>query len=130
MSITKFRAWLFGAAIIILVYAIWFIVLQLNLYSEVLVFILWACPFFGALITAYKAPQNKILLGISLSVVSALLAIFINFITQSRGISVDFPGVKGGVTLLSITLLYSVILCVLGSYVGKFLAHRLARRLG
>ena len=56
--------------------------------------------------------------------IAAVLASAINLAAQSRGLAVDFPGSGGTLTLFAVTLVYSGVLCVLGSIAGVLLAKR------
>lgn len=124
MSITSFRAWSVGAGIITLVYAAWFIALQASQYSEALVFLLWLSPLVAALVSAYFAPRRKVLLGMSMVLPTTILAVALNAIYQWLGNAVDFPGIRGGLILFTTTLVYSGILCGLGSMAGLVLAKK------
>jgi hypothetical protein len=124
MSIRVFKAWSAGAGIVILVYTLWFLALLAGQYSEALVFLLWLSPLIAALVTGYLAPCKRFLLGMSMVLPTTILAVALNFIYQWLGNTVDFPGVRGGLILFTTTLLYSSILCVLGSVGGVVLAKK------
>ncbi len=124
MTITSFRAWSVGAGIITLVYAAWFISLQASQYSEALAFLLWLSPLVAALVSAYFAPRRKVLLGMSMVLPTTILAVALNAIYQWLGNAVDFPGIRGGLILFTTTLVYSGILCGLGSMAGLVLAKK------
>ena len=124
MTISAFRAWLTGAGIVALVYGAWFIALQASQYSEVLVFLLWLSPLVAALVTAYLAPRRKIMMGMSMVLPTVVLAVTLNFVYQWLGNAVDFPGARGGLLLFATTLVYSAILCGLGSIGGLVLAKK------
>jgi hypothetical protein len=125
MSVTVFKAWSMGAGILILVYVAWFISLQSSQYSEALVFLLWSSPLVAAFVSAYLAPRKKILLGMSMVLPTTTLAVTLNFVYQWLGNAVDFPGARGGLILFTTTLVYSGILCALGSMGGVVLAKKL-----
>jgi hypothetical protein len=125
MKFTIFRAWFAGAGVVILVYAAWFIALQASHYSEPLAFLLWLAPLAAAFVSAYFAPRKKVLLGMSMILPTAIMAVAVNFVFQSLGSAVDFPGAGGGLILFTTTLLYSGILCTLGSVAGIVLAKKL-----
>ena len=124
MTVSAFRAWLTGAGIVALVYGAWFIALQASQYSEVLVFLLWLSPLVAALVTAYLAPRRKIMMGMSMVLPTVVLAVTLNFVYQWLGNAVDFPGARGGLLLFATTLVYSAILCGLGSIGGLVLAKK------
>lgn len=110
-----------------LVYAAWFIDLQVSQYSEALVFLLWLSPFIAALVSAYLAPRKKILLGMSMVLPTTILAVTLNFVIQWLGNAVDFPGARGGLIVFTTTLVYSGFLCGLGSMGGLVLAKKLQK---
>ena len=118
-------AWVVGVAILTAAYALWFIALQLKQYSQLLLYVLWLSPFLSALLCSYMAPQKRILLGSSMAVPSAFLALVVNSLYQALGNAVDFPGIRGGLILFATSLVYSAILCALGAVAGKVLAERL-----
>jgi len=124
MNISMSKAWLVGAGIVIFVYATWFVALQASQYSEVLVFLLWASPLIAAIVTSYLAPHKKILLGMSMVLPTTIMAVALNSVYQWLGNAVDFPGVRGGLTLSITTLVYSSVLCWLGSMGGMVLAKK------
>ena len=124
MNISVFRAWFTGAGILVLVYAAWFIALQASQYSEALVVLLWLSPLVAALVTAYLAPRRKVMMGMSMVLPTTVLAVTLNFVYQWLGNAVDFPGARGGLILFSSTLVYSAILCGLGSIGGLVLAKK------
>jgi len=106
----------------------WFVALQSSQYSEVLVFLLWSSPLVAALVTAYLAPRKKILLGMSMVLPTMILAVTLNFVYQWLGNAVDFTGARGSVILFTTTLVYSGILCVLGSMGGVVLAKKFQKK--
>jgi len=118
------KAWVAGAGVVVMVYVVWFIVLQTNQYSELLNILLWSSPLAAAAVAAYLAPSKKILLGISMALPTTALAVALNFVYQWLGNAVDFPGLRGGLILFTTTLAYSSILCGLGSAGGSALASK------
>jgi hypothetical protein len=118
-----FKAWSAGAGIIILMYTAWSIALQASQYSKVLVILLWASPLAAAIVTSYLAPYKKILLGVSMVLPTTIMTVTLNYVYQWLGNAVDFPGVRGGLILFTTTLVYSGIICLLGSMGGMVLAR-------
>ncbi|MGD2136900.1 MAG: hypothetical protein PVF08_01500 [Gammaproteobacteria bacterium] len=123
MNISMFKAWSAGAGIIILMYTAWSIALQASQYSKVLVILLWASPLAAAIVTSYLAPYKKILLGVSMVLPTTIMTVTLNYVYQWLGNAVDFPGVRGGLILFTTTLVYSGIICLLGSMGGMVLAR-------
>jgi hypothetical protein len=118
------KALMVGIGLLIAAYALWFITLQIEQYSEFNVLILWASPFIAALVSAYLAPRKKLLLGISMVLPTAILGVTLNYIDQAQGNPVDFPGSSGALILFTTTLLYSAILCSVGAVIGRALSNR------
>jgi hypothetical protein len=56
-----------------------------------------------------------------MTIPTAILAVIINLFFQLLGSRVDFPGLHGGLILLSVSFIYSIILCALGSGIGLLL---------
>lgn len=69
----------------------------------------------AAFVTAYLSPSHKILLGTSMAIPSALLAVALNSADQFLGTAVDFPGLKGGVILFVLVLISAAIISIPGS---------------
>lgn len=115
------KAWLYGIVIIILVDVIWAIALLTNIFSGSLLLAMELSPLLGAIISSYLAPTNKLLLGVSLAIPTAIFTVLFNSIYQLYGHRVDFPGLHGGVILLSVSLIYSFIICLFGGVVGLLL---------
>jgi hypothetical protein len=128
MSLAKHRAWFIGAGIITVAYMAWLIILQAKQYSDVLIFLLWISPFVAALVSAYLAPQRKVLFGMSMVLPTVFLTVVFNVVYQWIGIAVDFPGVRGGLILFAITLIYSCFLCGVGSILGLLLAKKFQKK--
>jgi hypothetical protein len=63
-------------------------------------------------------------LAISLAIPAAVLILVVNFIYQIFGEGVDFPGLRGGLILFTVTLIYNSVLCVLGGSAGYYLSRR------
>ena len=128
MNVTALKAWIAGAGIVVILYVTWFVVLQASQYSEVLVFLLWLSPLAAAFVSAYLAPRKKILLGMLMVLPTTISAVTLNFVYQWLGNAVDFPGLRGALILFTTTLVYSGILCVLGSAGGIVLAKKFRGR--
>lgn len=124
MTGAVFKAWFAGAGILVFAYVTWFAFLQVGTYSELFVFLLWSSPFIAALVSSYLGPSKKIILGASMAVTSAILAVIFNTAYQLLGNAVDFPNFQGGLILFATTLIHSGIVAGLGSVVGYFLARQ------
>jgi len=115
MKHSIFKAWSIGAGILVVVFAIWFVLLQANVFSQSFVIVLWISPMIAAFVSAYLGPSHKILLGTSMAIPAALLAVALNSADQFFGTAVDFPGLKGGFVLLILVLISAAITTIPGS---------------
>jgi len=121
------KALVAGFGILLAAYALWFIALQNSQYTELNVLILWASPLVAAIVSAFLAPNKKLLLGISMSFPAAIFAVVLNYVYQMQGNPVDFPGGRGAMILFATTMIYSAILCGIGAVIGKALSIRSVR---
>lgn len=124
MTGAMFKAWSVGFGIIVVAYVAWFVVLQLGTYSELFVLLLWSSPFIAAFVSSYLGPSKKILLGTSMAVPFAVLAVVFNTVYQMLGNAVDFPGFKGGLILFTTTLIYTGIIAGIGGVAGYFITRK------
>lgn len=122
MKQSMLKAWLLGACTLLAIYLIWFLLLKFEIFFQAAVAILWAAPAIAAMVSAYASPSKKILLGVSLAIPSALLAVTLNTATQLSGSAVDFQGNKGGLILFVLTLITASVLATAGSLAGYFLS--------
>jgi len=109
------KAWLIGAGILVAIFAIWFVLLQAKVFSQSFVIGLWISPMIAAFVSAYLGPSHKILLGTSMAIPSALLAVALNSANQFSGAAVDFPGLKGSFILFILVLISAAIISIPGS---------------
>jgi len=116
------KAWGLGIVILLVSDVVWLIALQPAVFSGVFIILMQVSPFIASSTSAYLAPRNKICLATSLAIPAALLILVLNFMYQIFGRGVDFPGLRGGLILFIITLLYCGVLCVLGGIAGYFLS--------
>jgi len=115
-----------GSGILFLAHVAWFISLTVKHYSGVLVVMFWISPLAAALITSYLAPRKKWLLGMSMVLVAAILAVVASSAHQWLGNPVDFGGKGGAVWLFLLAFFYSTILCGFGSLAGVALAKKIS----
>ena len=118
------KAWFIGVSIILVANITWFLALQKKEYSEILFAILWGSPLVAAFIVAYLSPFKKMANSLSMSIPMAIIAVVFNGVYQLLGNTVDFPGIQGGLILFGTTLLYSLILCGLGGFLGYVSARK------
>jgi hypothetical protein len=124
MKITLFKAWSAGVGVLIATCVVWFALLQAHRFSESTMLVLWLSPLVAGFISSYFAPSRKLLLGASMALPTAILAVLLNVIDQALDKAVDLPGLEGGLILFFVTLIYSGIL----SGVGGFIAYYLSRK--
>jgi hypothetical protein len=113
-----------GIVVLVLAQGLWFGSLLGGAYTELLVLLLWISPFIAALVTAYLSPGRKMVMGMSMAVIAAVLVVVLNAAFQAAGNAVDFPGAKGGLTLFVMTLMYSAVGAFLGSVTGQWLTRK------
>ena len=122
------RAWTFGVGLLLVTDVVWLIFLQSEVFSGPLLLLMQVSPFIAAFVSSYFAPHKKVLLGMSMAIPTTILVTVLNYIYQLFGKAVDFPGLRGGLILLTITLAYSVVLCALGGGAGYFLTRMFGRK--
>ena len=124
MNWLMIRALIIGVAILLVANGTWFVSLYVGKFSESLVLLLWCSPAIAALISASLAPCKKILVGTSMAAPTAILAGVLNSVYEALGHAVDFPGYRGSMILVAITLTWGAILCTLGGVAGYFLTRK------
>ena len=115
MNLSVFKAWSIGATMLIVVSSIWFVFLQVTDFSQPAFVLLWISPMVAAFVTSYISPSHKILLGTSMALPFALLAVTLNSFDQFLGAAVDFPGLKGNFILFVLVLISAAIISIPGS---------------
>jgi hypothetical protein len=73
----------------------------------------------GAFIVAYMAPHKKVLLGVSMALPATIMAAIGVWAYEMLGHRVDSVGVAGQ----AMTLVWNLLLCVLGGTIGYFLSR-------
>lgn len=121
MTRSMLKAWTLGAGILFLGHVMWSMVLNSHTYPELLALTLKLLPTVAAFATAYLAPRKKILLGISMALLGAVLTSAFNFIYEAFDLPVDFAGPRGAPYLFMIALASNAFLCTIGSVAGYFL---------
>lgn len=119
MNLSMTKAWLIGLLILLIAFAVWSWLLTIETFSMVAALLLWISPGVAAFVTAYLGPAKKIFPSVTLAIPAAILALLLNVYEQALGHEVDFPGVKGGVSLLLIVLVFSAILAGIGGFAGS-----------
>lgn len=115
---------MFGGIILLVNHGMWFIALQIKKSSEILMLLFWGLPAIAAFLTAYLAPDRKIILGISMALWSAILSGILNIVYESLGNAVDFSGVSGMLIVIFYSLVSNGIFCTLGATLGYFLSRK------
>ncbi len=124
MKITMFGAWSAGVGVLVAAYATWFTFMQMSKFSESMMLLLWLSPLIAAFVSSYFGPSKKVLLGASMAVPTAILAVLLNLVDQFYDKAVDLPGLQGGLIIFFITLIYAGILSGIGGFMGYFLARK------
>ena len=124
MNLSMFKAWSIGATMLIVVSSIWFVFLQVTVFSQPAFFLLWISPMVAAFVTSYISPSHKILLGASMALPFALLAVTLNSFDQFLGAAVDFPGLKGGFILFILVLISAAIVSIPSSVTAYALTKK------
>jgi hypothetical protein len=89
-----------------------------------MIVLLWLSSIAAAFISAYLAPQKKVMLGVSMAIPTTVLAVLLNSVYQLSGKAVDLAGFQGSVILAAVVLVESAILCSLGAFLGNYLSNR------
>ena len=124
MNLSMFKAWSIGATMLIVVSSIWFVFLQVTVFFQPAFILLWISPMVAAFVTSYISPSHKILLGTSMALPFALLAVTLNSFDQFLGAAVDFSGLKGGVILFILVLISAALISVPGSVAAYALTKK------
>ena len=118
------RAWVIGFMILLAVDMMVVIATLIEVYPRALLRLLQVSPFVAAFASAYLAPRKKIILGTSMAIPGTILIVVMTFAYQLFGKDVDFPGLRGGLILFTISIAYGGILCALGGGAGYFLTRK------
>ena len=118
------KSYLAGLSVLLAVLFVWAVLLQLKIFSQSMAIILWLSPGVAAFAAAYLAPSSKFLLGASMGLPAAVLAVAFNSISQLAGIAVDFPGAEGGLVLFVIILVGATVIASVGALAGFLLTRK------
>ena len=121
MKRSMFIACLVGLIVMLTAAIVWLAFHMTGHMPPFAVAVLWSAPFFAALVAARLSPAHKLLVGLAMAPVAALLATVINFGFQMMGMDVDFPGPAGGAWLFAIVLAGAVLPAAAGGLVGRLL---------
>ena len=117
-----FKAGFLGILILFVVDMAWLIAFKIEVMPNILLLLVQGSPLVAGFASSFFAPRNKIVLGISMAIPAAVFAVAITLLFQAFGKAVDFSGVKGSVTLFSITLVYAGVMGAIGGAAGSFLS--------
>ena len=110
-----------GIGVLILGHVLWVGVVLDMPYHEWLRLVLLCFPGVAAFFAAYWAPRNKILIGISMAVCGAAIAIVSSAVYESLGFHIDSIGTSMETFL--IILIYDAALSVVGTAAGYMLSR-------
>jgi hypothetical protein len=111
-------AWLLGVALLLATFALWLLLLRMEVFSQWALVLLWISPAVAAFVASYLSPSYKIILGSSMAIPTAVLAAALNWMLQIQGFAVDFPVPDGGLILFTVVLFGAVVLSTLGGMLG------------
>ena len=110
-----------GMLVLLSVNAMLWALLCLHFMPLIALYAAWVGPLIAALLTSYKCPRLKILLGALMAIPATLFGIAI---TASYGDSSDFPGMQGLKTFAAFSLISNAGLCVIGGLLGRYLSMK------
>ena len=116
------RSLIYGLAILVAAYVLWFVALELELYWPL---VIWSAPFVAAALVSYLAPKRKLLLGSSITIPAVLVPLAFNFLYQLHSDNVDFRGFDGAAYLAFIIWPFTLLLCAGGALIGWIASNRL-----
>ena len=111
-------AWLLGVALLLATFALWLLLLRMEVFSQWALVLLWISPAVAAFVASYLSPSYKIILGSSMAIPTAVLAAALNWMVQIQGFAVDFPVPDGGLILFTVVMFGAVVLSTLGGMLG------------
>ena len=111
-------AWLLGVALLLATFALWLLLLRMEVFSQWALVLLWISPAVAAFVASYLSPSYKIILGSSMAIPTAVLAAALNWMLQIQGFAVDFPVPDGGLILFTVVMFGAVVLSTLGGMLG------------
>ncbi len=127
------RSWLRGAALVLATHLLWFMLLFTQAHADlvmpaiiVMFFVTMNIAGLGALVAAWHAPRQGLLLALSMAPLTALLATLTNVLLGVAGTHVDFSGFRGNLGLFAVSLLYGIFVSAVGGGIGFWLARRKA----
>lgn len=127
------RSWLRGAALVLATHLLWFTLLFTQVHADlvmpaiiVMFFVTMNIAGLGALVAAWHAPRQGLLLALSMAPLTALLATLTNVLLGVAGTHVDFSGFRGNLGLFAVSLLYGIFVSAVGGGIGFWLARRKA----
>jgi len=122
------ESWIKGFSFLVFVHIIFIVAIINEFAPKVLYLLLQVAPFFAAVISAYFASKNKILLATSLAIPTAILSLLVTISFQLFGHDVDFAGLQGGLILFFFSLVYASVLCLCGGFAGSFIAKQFDKK--
>jgi hypothetical protein len=125
------RSWVYGAATVLVVHLLWIGLVFTQAHVDwvmgaiiVMLFVTMNIAGLGAFITAYLAPRHRLLLGLTMAPLAAVLAAAGNLLLEASGTHVDFAGFRGNAGLFAVSLAYGLFVSAVGGGIGAWLARR------
>jgi len=127
MKWTMLKAWLLGAAVLVVAHAMWWGVAAGIDRAEGLRVILFIFPVLAAFLVTYLSPSRKIALGMSMGIFGAVVGMFAMFLYEQLGYHVDQIG--GPIATISILLAVHLAYAFAGTVIGYLAVRFRSKRL-
>lgn|GEM_PF-1525520 len=118
------KAWALGMAIVLVAHGAWILSLLAGWVSGTSLLLLWGSPALAAFVSSCLAPRWKMLMGAAIAVPAAALVGVLNFTDEVLGSAVDFPGIRGALTLLMMFMAWNLLLCTATAAAGYLLTRK------
>jgi hypothetical protein len=124
--IAMLRAWVTALVIMLAAAGLWLGMRLLDVPSGIRNAMFWLSPIVAAFFLARIAPRRRILNSLLLAIPVAMMFALVNHLDEKLGRYRTFPGMEGAITVMVLTLPYSLGLCGLGAALGNALPRRSA----
>lgn len=125
---TMIRAFGRGSAIVVVIFGAYALASAAVRESDAVTWLASLAPGVAALVASASAPRKRLLMGLAMAPVAALVAAVINAVDYWRGGVTDFPGMRGAVSVVEFVLAISAVPALVGSIAGYAMARRLDRK--
>jgi hypothetical protein len=87
---------------------------------------IWLVPPVAAFAASWIAPRRKVLLGSLVAVPAVVLIGASNYVFETMGNPVDFPGIEGALLVMGLSLPVVALLCIVSALAGHFASRQAA----